>query len=169
MKQKFKTMGRICLIVLYAILLAYMYYWMTFTYMYDMIVEGLILEAYMYNLFAIVFVLLIEKFTCKLIYLRRYMRRSRFLRFLRACLLPKYGIISFKTGLYLYYVFMMFYSLILQHSPDIEVSTTFQYYVVAMDYGIFMLLSVDLLFKQIKFDNAKICEIIEMEKDKAQP
>jgi len=144
--------------------LAYMYYWMTFTYMYDMIVDGLILEAYFYNLLTIVFVLIIDKYSQKLIFLRKYLRRNRFLRILRALLLPKYGIVSFKTGLYLYYVFMMLYSLILQHSPYAEATTTFHEYVIAMDYGILMLLSVDLLFKQIRFDNERIYEIEEMDK-----
>ncbi|MCL2753266.1 MAG: hypothetical protein FWE44_03860 [Defluviitaleaceae bacterium] len=162
--NKAKQTGRIILYGLFAAIWAYLYYWMTFSYMYEMVEQGLVLEAYLYNLFAIMIVLFFDWLVKKFMFARKYLSKNIFTRIVRFLVLPKSGLVSFKSGLYLFYVFMLLYSMLLTHSPYLEPTTTFEQYVVAMEYGIIILLAIDMFIKQLSSDNNRILELEESER-----
>ena len=122
-----------------------------------------ILEAYVFNMIVLVFLLLTEKLTDKLMVLRIYLARNKFTRIVRAIFLPKIGLVSFKSGLYLFYLFVLIYSKVLQLDPSLEVSSSFEIYVVSMEYGLVLLIAADMFIKQLFIDNKRIEDIKEKE------
>jgi len=149
---------------LYAAFWGAIYAWMTVPYMLEMVEGGDVLAAYIYNLGTIVFWIFLDWILKKFMFFRRYLNKNIFTKILKILLLPKSGLVSFKTGLYMFYVFMLIYSMLMTHSPYIEPTTAFQQYVSAMEYGIIILLAVDMFIKQFLSDNQRIKDMEEDEK-----
>ena len=78
-------------------------------------------------------------------------KKSRFLRFQ----LDSY--ISFKTTLYMFYIFILFFSQIINANP-ILLNQDLLNFISANEYGILLLIAVDLLIGQFKKDREKSTE-----------
>ena len=111
--------------------------------------------AYLGNLALIIFALATDDYMFKIydtaMQTKKYVeefRKSRFLRFQ----LDSY--ISFKTTLYLFYIFILFFSQIINSSPAL-LNQDFLNFVSANEYGILLLIAVDLLTGQFKKDREK--------------
>jgi len=75
-------------------------------------------------------------------------RKSRFLRFQ----LDSY--ISFKTTLYMFYIFILFFSQLV-NSNQVSINEDVMSFISANEYGILLLIAVDLLTGQFKKDREK--------------
>ena len=76
--NKVRAAGRITSYVLYACLIAVTYGYVTYPTMYALFEEGYVLEAYVYNLLTIVFWLLLEKLTRRMMALRKRLSKTLF-------------------------------------------------------------------------------------------
>ena len=163
--NKLKATGRFVLYCLCACLLAIMYGYVTYPTMYELIVEGYIFAAYLANLSTILFLLLFDKLIMsrfvmdKIIVLRKLLSRNLFTKIVRACLLPKVGIMSFKSGLYLFYIFVLLLAKAIQSGIAINVSDSFYQYIVTMEYSLVMVVAIDMFIKQIITDHERIKEM----------
>ena len=153
--NKLKALGRTILYAMYAIFIAIVYGWVTYPTMYAMFEEGYILEAYVYNMLTIVFWLMLEKLTHRLVFLRKWLSRNLFTKVIRAMLFPKYAFVSIKSGLYLFYIYVLIQAKVLQF--DLPGATdTFGRYIMAMEYGLVMLVAADMFIKQFAKDRDRI-------------
>ena len=132
--------------VIYGLVLFFVYKWLA---------GYSLVFAYLGNLALIIFALVTDNYMFKIydtaMQSKKYVeefRKSRFLRFQ----LDSY--VSFKTTLYLFYIFILFFSQIINSSPAL-LNQDFLNFVSANEYGILLLIAVDLLTGQFKKDREK--------------
>ena len=164
--NKVRAAGRITSYVIYACLIAVTYGYVTYPTMYALFEEGLVLEAYIYNFLTIVFWLLLEKLSRRMMALRKRLSKNLFTKIVRAILFPKIGFVSIKSGLYLFYIYVLIQAKVLQFDLAIGVSESFERYIIAMEYGLVMLVAADMAIKQLSVDHERIREMDEAERPK---
>ena len=161
--SKIRVIGKHILSGLAACIMAAAYGYFTYPSIYALIEEGRILEANVTNLSYIVMLLLFDKmlyrFTNQFLALRKLLSKNLFTKMVRAMLLPKIGLISIKSGLYVFYIFVLVQSKAMQVSPTLVFSSSFEQYIITMEYGLVMLLAADTLIKQLATDQGRIREI----------
>ena len=143
----------------YACFLAIAYGYTTYPTMYALFEDGYVLEAYVFNLFTIIFWLLLEKLTSRLMTLRKWLSKNLFTKIIRAILVPKIGLVSIKSGLYLFYIYVLLQAKVLQLDPPPDITDSFTRYIMAMEYGIVMLVAADMFIKQFVIDRGRIREM----------
>ena len=161
---KLRVVGGVILYGSYAVLLAITYGYITYPTMYALFEKGHVFEAYIFNLMTIVIWLLLDKFACRLMALRKLLSRNMFTKVVRAVLLPKFGLVSVKSGLYLFYIYVLIQAQVLQLEPSLAISDSFNKYIVVMEYGIIMLVAVDMFLKQFVTDCGRIREMENAER-----
>jgi len=160
-----KMTGRYTAFTLYALLIAASYGYTAFIGIYPLIEAGLIFEAYLVNLVMMVFMLIFYKLIAKLLFLRKVLSKNTFTKILRAVIVPKIAFMSFKAGLYLFNIFVLIASKVIQLNPYAYHLDGFALYLVSMEYSLILLMSIDIFIKQIGADSRKIAEIDAAEKE----
>ena len=167
---KLKAVGRFVLYGFVACFLAVSYGYVTYPPMYALIVEGHVFQAYLFNLWTIMIFLLFDKMIMskfimsKIISLRVLLSKNLLTKIIRACLLPKVGLMSFKSGLYLFYIYVLLMAKLVQSGTIVNVSDSFELYIITMEYGLVMLVAVDMFIKQIITDHGRIKDMGDMER-----
>ena len=168
--SKLRAVGRFVLYCFVACFLAVSYGYLTYPPMYELIAEGHVFVAYLFNLWVIMFLLLLDKIVMsrfvmsKIISLRILLSKNLLTKIIRACLLPKVGLMSFKSGLYLFYIYVLLMAKLIQSGTIVNVSDSFEQYILTMEYGLVMLVAVDMVIKQIITDHGRIKDMGDMER-----
>ena len=168
--KKTKVLCRFTIYGFCASVLAVMYGYITYPLIYTLLDAGRIFEAYAYSLVVIVVLLLFDKaLMCKfmmhrLIALRKLLSKNLLTKIIRTFLLPKVGLVSVKSGLYLFYIFVLIQAKVLQLDTPFFISDSFGQYIVTMEYGLVLLVAADMFIKQLGTDHRRIQEMNAMER-----
>ena len=149
-----KGITRIIKYVLYFLFGSIIYGFVLFI-VYTQLAGYSLLLAYLGNLALIIIALVADNYTFKIydaaMQSRKHVeefRKSRFLRFQ----LDSY--ISYKTTLYLFYIFILFFSQIV-NSGSVLLNEDLMSFISANEYSILLLIAVDLLIRQFAKDREK--------------
>ena len=152
-----KTILRYMLYIFYAALGAATYGYITYTTIYPLLLDGYILAAHIANMLFILLILgsdKLEHYIIRKIYSKP--RKRWIITTLRITFL---GHISFKTGVYLFYIFILVASMLLQSEISMIFSSSFANYISTMDYGILFLIATDVFIKHLKIDVKRVQDL----------
>jgi len=160
MLNKFKKITGYLLYILYSnIIFGFILYY-TFTWL----VGYSPLYAYLGNLAFIILGLILDEYVIKVLVrdLQLKKRAKKSEKVLIISLLSSY--ISFKTVLYLFYIFILIISQIIKFYPDL-LNEALGNFISANTYSILLLMSIDKIILQFIKDRSKMNEILEKFKD----
>ena len=156
MKNKIKQIGKYALFVIwtnaiYGLMLYYVFIWLS---------GYSLIYAYFGNLLLIVFGLATDE------YMQKKLQSDKFIMQLkqdnnekdyRTVRLIVDNFVSFKTSLYLFYIFILIASQIINIDPSL-MSDNIRNFISTNDYSILFLIALDMLIKQFSNDRKKMKE-----------
>jgi len=138
----------------YALVGAAAYGYTTYIAVYPLLLEGRILAAHVINFSLIIFMLVMDKVEQNMMHKRKITsKKNKFAKILRVAFL---GHISYKTAIYLFYIFILLLSVALKANIPIGFTDNFQSYIFVLDYGILFLIAVDVFIKHLKIDIMRV-------------
>ena len=155
-----KTIRRYCLYTLYALTGAALYGIITYALIYPLVGEGQFLAAHIANFVIISFYLVTDKITQKLMPKKKGKKTGNWAaRVLYELISPRFGRISFKTSLYLFYFCTLIVSVVIRTEVSINITYSFQSYIFIMEYGVLFLVAADMFIKQLVVDGKNIRDL----------
>ncbi|MCL2195712.1 MAG: hypothetical protein FWB76_07165 [Oscillospiraceae bacterium] len=153
--------AKLVLYAIYSIFTAVLYGWFTF-YIFARLVHAVdgfsALHAYIVNLFIIVIVLIADTLINNYV-VTKYVPRKRNGMFSR--FLYWESLISFKTTLYLFYIFILIISRVFTLEPQLIFHEVFYSFVLSIEYGLILVVVFDKLIDHLAKDVTRIKVIAE--------
>ncbi|MCL2171805.1 MAG: hypothetical protein FWB71_06570 [Defluviitaleaceae bacterium] len=139
-----------------AIITAALYGLFAYFVIYGILAGGSSVRAYLFNLLSICIILIADVYFNRAIGRRDFFTRSRGrIRSGARRILCFMHIVSFKTGLYLFYLFMLIISRLSILSPEL-LDPYMRTFVYSVEYGILLLLPLDKFIELIAKDNSRL-------------
>ena len=146
-----KNIRTIIIYVAFAILMAVVYGYAAFTAIFMNLADGSMLHAYLWNIIFIIILLVYDKIAQTRMQSPKFVITKR--NYFIALWMHIENYISFKTTLYIFYIFILIASRVTTIDPTL-VSEDFRNFVLSIEYGLILVIAFDKLvehlFKDLK-------------------
>jgi len=146
-----KKAAQIAMYMAVAVLTSAAYGYLAYTFIYQRLADGSMLNAYLWNVAFIVLLLSMDKVIHKVFQSKEFSVTKKNYFFARWVYFE--SLISFKTTIYLFYIFVLIVSRISVIDPTL-VSEDFRSFLMSIEYGLILVVAFDKLsehfFKDIK-------------------